>query len=187
MELKKTAAKPKKHVFRVGDTVKIVNPEVFLRCGYPKTKQSVQKEDITPEQYAKIDLLLNELGLSPGTDYYYSNRVNRKIKEKIIDAISYGLLDKMAYGGREKQIYTENQPKLQDRIVKILSKKVVRTGKYVAASDTQSWDGEHEYCPAYLENVKSHVILELDIWNESQNEICSSWNVWIEEKNVVAV
>jgi hypothetical protein len=177
--------KVKKHIFRVGEAVKIVTPETFLRVGYPKTKKDIEKE-LTPEQYSKIDDLLREFGLS-NDGIYNTDYIKTKVRAKVIDAIAYGVLYKQGYGGRDRTIHTENLPELAGRTARIQSKKVVRTGKYEPGTMGCDSDGYNDYDPAYLSNCKSHVILELDMINHSENKIWSGMRVQIEEKNVESV
>ena len=43
-------------VFKIGELVKIINPEVFVRCGYPFDKKYAKENLITKEETEKISL-----------------------------------------------------------------------------------------------------------------------------------
>lgn len=54
----------KKEVIRVGDKVKVVNPMIFVRCGYPLTKQLIIDTVMTKEQKnAIIELLRTKFNI----------------------------------------------------------------------------------------------------------------------------
>jgi hypothetical protein len=162
--------KVKKIVFKVGDSVKIINPEIFIRCGYPWSKKYVEENIITPEERQKIANLLG---------YEFVELVGDRAWKSysiILGALAYNKLRANNFGGRERSIYTENRTELKDKIFKVSGKKTVKTGKYVSGSCY-----EDDYEPAYLECEKTHVILSV----YDDDFICSDFQ--IEEKNVEKV
>ena len=54
----------RKNVIRVGDKVKIINPEIFIRVGYPLTTEMIKESHITEEQKALLDKLMTTVGMS---------------------------------------------------------------------------------------------------------------------------
>lgn len=148
-------SKTKKTVYRVGDTVVVKNPEVFVRCGYPLTKADALKQI----DHKQLDEALFALGI------YHENPAFEEIK----DRVAYGWLHNRQFGGRERRIFTETKSELVGRKFKVSHKKVVKTGTYKPSWGGQSYHtGEYDYEPAYLENEKAHVILFLypaDSWD----------------------
>ena len=49
-------------IIRVGDKVRIVNPEMFVRCGYPMTKQDAREEVFSRFSQQAIQLMRDTLG-----------------------------------------------------------------------------------------------------------------------------
>lgn len=189
--MKSTDIKSKKTVFKIGDRVRIINPEIFIRCGYSLTKEIAKNTLITKEEKDKIASLvggvldLRALGLdSFGYDFGGSN-TKLKVFDKILDELAYYKLVQNSFGGNERKIHTEFNPKLKDQICVVDSKKVYRTGIYHNASTYSGWEGGYDYTPAYLENVKSHVIL--DVYCETPGLEINYYNLRIEDKNVEKV
>ena len=52
----------RKNVIRIGDKVKIINPEIFQRVGYPMTTQIIKESHITDEQRRLLDKLMETTG-----------------------------------------------------------------------------------------------------------------------------
>ena len=49
--------KKKEQVIRIGDRIKVINPEIFMRCGYPLTIQDGIKM-LSPEEIKCINQLV---------------------------------------------------------------------------------------------------------------------------------
>lgn len=181
---------PKKQVYHINDRVKIVNPEEFERCGYPLTTQIVKDTLITKEQKDKINDLLTCFKLN--TPIYSSIIVehitDNKYYQEILQTLARGVLCQNKWGGNEKKIYTKRREELKGREGCVISKKVKRTGFYEPAASYQGYyDDYPEHEPAYLAVSKSHVILELELCNNTDNRIVGYETIWIEEKNVELV
>lgn len=167
----------KKHrklpVYHIGDLVKIIKPEIFIRCGYPKTKKDFS---VTLEERERIRGLLESLGIENNDFLYYryDNGLN-----KICDEISYLRLAKAGFGGNSREIHTTQDFNLLNIVGKVMSKRIVKTGVYDYGFIDYSGDSN----PPYLKNEESHVILTLDIHN-SYSSLIPYIMVEIEEKNV---
>lgn len=179
--------KTKKQVYHIHDKVKIINPAVFIRCGYPLTKNLIKEHHITEEEKLKIMKLVESFGLlkypAEVTNYVESNGYY----EKILDIIAGGRLKQKGFGGRERSIHTQNREELRGFLGHIESKKIVKTGKYCPGSSRgYSYFYDYDYDPPYLEHEKSHVILSLSIYDPKRlsNQIAPYETIWIEEKNV---
>ena len=139
-----------KKIFRINDKVQIINPEIFVRCGYPLAKEDIKNKEITAEERQKIANLLG-CAFVEDIDYF-------SIYEKMLDNLAYYKLKKKRFGGKERRIHTENKPEYKDNFGTIIGKKIVKTGDY--ESGYINYDN---YYSPYLENEKSHVILYINM------------------------
>ena len=143
----------KKYVIRPGDTVRIINPEFFLRCGYPLSLKDGIKMVLEDEKDKELfHGLCDHFGISitnPRKDYY-----------RIIDILAYYKIRNSGFGGRERKIYTRKVEEAKGHEFTVLSKKMVMTGHYVPGTNFSYFD-ECEHEPPYLEGAKSHMILYL--------------------------
>jgi len=137
-----------KEIFRINDKVQIINPEIFVRCGYPLAKEDIKNKEITAEERQKIANLLG-CAFVEDIDYF-------SIYEKMLDNLAYYKLKKKRFGGKERRIHTENKPEYKDNFGTIISKKIVKSGDYNYGRE--DCEGDY-YSPPYLTNEKSHVIL----------------------------
>lgn len=178
--------------FRPGDLVKIINPQVFLRVGYPLTIQIARETLITNEERKKVLELLNRPDVL--LEHLNDNSLDplgpsrTRTYDKIIDALAYLKVAENDFGGREKKIYTEERLELKDQSFCILSKRVVVTGVYNSGGGGYDYNGEYEYEPAYLSNSKANILLKLPCLVDSPINDYSAWPEFeIEAKNVELV
>jgi hypothetical protein len=151
-----------------GDWVRIDNPEMFVRCGYPFSKEDMRKE-IEREHLIDIEDFIDRIGWGkPEKEMSLSRKFNPnqgldRSTRKIIDILAYERLKAKGFGGRERQIHTEYAPDMKGKIFKILDTKCCMTGKYFAPSGGYDpWSGGYDYEPGGLLNQKCHRILRLD-------------------------
>lgn len=164
----------KKQVFKIGEKVKIINPEFFIRCGYNLTIQDGLNM-ITPEERQVILKMLDKK-----SQFNYSYHGGDKIFDKILNEIAYSKIRGMGFGGKERKIFTKRIENLTNGTGTIISKKTVKTGKYESGY-VSGWETP-EYNPPFLGNEKTHIILSLDLV-ENPDEIYLD-ALRIEEKNV---
>ena len=122
---------------KVNDSVKIIEPKFFIRCGYPLTIKSIQKdlfkdnsqnkqiitdmlEHFDIKCYSK-ELLLEDMDLSGG------------ILGDIEVLIARWILVQKKWGGRNRDIYTVEIPQLKNEIFKVQFIKACYTGIYQPA------------------------------------------------------
>jgi len=175
--------KSKKIVFRPGDKIKIVNPEIFVRCGYTLNKEEGLKL-ITEEEKKKVSELV-ELNY-PLTDLFYqysnsSDMAKTRVYDEILDRLAYLKIKQAGFGGQDRKIFTKLEEKYKDSICVVDSKRVVNTGIRDCHQEGDWETGYYASIP-YLRRQKSHVILKVSIY---QNEYINWENFEIEEKNVV--
>ena len=162
----------RKDVIRICDRVKIINPQIFLRCGYPLTKQIIKDTVITEEQKDLIEEMFKLFGVHScrqSSDIFLATDIkNDRYYEKVLDVMAEVVLGQKQWGGSDRSIYTENRPDLLNISGQVISKKIVKTGRYTSGhSSCNYYGGYDDYDPPYLENETSHVILKVCVGNPS--------------------
>jgi len=159
--MKRTSNK-RKDVIRIGDNIKVITPEIFVRCGYPLTKQIVMDTIITKEQREAIRTMFKAFGIPIIKDYPdnilevdETNSFN-----KVLDTMAGIILVQKNWGGKERNTFTETKSELLDVIGNVIGKRIVKTGTYNSGHTHRYYDGEFDYDPAYLSNEASHIILK---------------------------
>jgi len=178
-------------IIRVGDYVKIVNPDMFIRCGYPLSKMDMVKE--VEEHFSKIieDLAYSvakgdvfvqrdDKGLYPGQKDNFiitplSELRSRGVNREIIEALAVKRLFARDFGGNVRSIHTKRRSEFQGAFSKVVGIKFVKTGTRVSGFSSRSsyYDSEIEYSPPYLEHEKTHKILRVWVGNKFQD---SNWD-----------
>ena len=163
-------------VIRVGDRVKIINPEVFLRCGYPL---SVETE--TEEIKKLFGVTIEDLVYSCTSDHFmqrnekglYENNLAIPITpntvqlgafNKIAKALGYVRVKAKKFGGNERKIFTEIHDELKGKEGRVEKTKFVRTGVYVRGSGYSD-----DYERPYLSEEKLHKILTLALFDSKES------------------
>ncbi len=152
---------------KINDFVRIDNPEMFVRCGYPIGIQDV-RELIRKNNMSDITDLINKVIGQNDCDILprllRSDGVRETSIRKIIDVLAYEKLRNDGFGGRERTIHTLYDENQKGKIYQVIGTKRCVTGTYVPPSGGyEYYSGEYEYEPAYLMNDKSHRILILSI------------------------
>lgn len=138
---------------RRGDVVRIVNPEIFVRCGYPIDYKE-ESQRIAEEKKLEIELFFHALGLGTPTE--------EEIK-RVANAVTYSSLQHKRFGGNERKIYTKRDPELEGLVAEVTDVRLVKTGVRVPGRFySGGYWGEDEYEPPFLDEVKTHRILTLD-------------------------
>lgn len=153
----------KKEVIRPGDVVKIVNPEFFIRCGYPLSLKDGIKlimEDEKDKEY--FEKLCNRFGIMGRSLASLDNIRLPKDYYKILDILAYWKIRRKGFGGNERKIYTRRVEEAKGHEFEVSRKKMVVTGSYVHGHEDREWESGHiEYEPPYLADMESHMILYL--------------------------
>ena len=192
---KKRIRKLSPNIIRIGDTVKIINPEIISRIDYPMSFEDARKE-VKELYHNEIIELLNK------TVYKQTLKTSSKFKllladisvkgwsgdvtyEKIVSTLSWIHIRCKGFGGKEKKIYSEIRQELIGITAKVRNIMIRKTGIYFAPSGGyNSYDGEYESEPGGLDNEKTHKILELDYWINEIVAIGSNYYIQIEACNV---
>jgi hypothetical protein len=168
-------AEEKKKVYRKGDTVRIVTPEFFVRCGYERNLSS--EIDVVLEKFtAGIQGLMLEAGVpeESRTCRHRETTVGR-VLYRIAAELAHARLQESGYGSKTRKIYTAEEPEYAGRKATVWGKKTVKTGRYYAP---YGWGDDYE--PGGLDNEQTHVILYVQVGTTSTFK-------WIEAKNVEAI
>ncbi len=156
-----------KNTIRVGDTVRIVDPQVVYRFGYPLNTNLIKKQ-FTDEENKSIRRFVDKfMGINyddPNMDLVLLG--NESIYEemsinKIKDALAYIRLKQLNHGGKIRSLYTKDMPEIKTAVATVKSRKVVKTGTRVPPSGSFDYWGEYDFESGYLEDEKTHVLFEL--------------------------
>ena len=161
-------------IIRVDDRVKIINPEIVIRIGYPmsfdEACEEVDKlyrneiiEFLNKTIYQQKDVPLYKLTLAS----YINEKeyIKSQTYKKIIKALAYEHMQQKEFGGREKKIYTKVRQELLGITSTVRNISIKKTGIYFAPSGGyDSYSGEYDFEPGGLDKEKTHKILELDYW-----------------------
>lgn len=147
-------------IIRVGDKVKVVDPYVFIRCGYPWNKEYVKRNVITDYDKERVISLMKDLGCwHRYPDEVFCEEYSSDIFEEIIDRLAYGILRQRKFGGKSREIYTEYDEFKLNKVYTVFSKRMVKTGTRVGGTQS-GYEGE-EYDSPHLDGEKTCVILNL--------------------------
>ena len=179
----------KRNIIRTRDKIKIINPEIIDRWGYPLTTQIVKDTLITQEHKDAIYAMLAKFRGCPQPPLVLPNDADDydETYEKVLHTMAYEIVKKNRFGGRDRKLFTTMRESLRNKTANVMERKVIKTGKYHSGGGYQSCDGDWDYEPAYLENEKTHVLYRIYL-NYGQENVCENINVngdiWIERKNV---
>lgn len=155
----------KRNIIRVGDRVKIVNPEKFIRCGYP-FDVAAERDRIMSRHAHVLHTLINVIDPknAQSADLVFNEQLppNYPGLIDVAHALAKIVCVRNGFGGRTRAVHTERVDWLTGVTCEVHSKRVVKTGEYFAPSGGyDSWVGEHYYEPGGLTDEKTHVILTL--------------------------
>lgn len=145
---------------RYNDTVKVLTPTFVTRVGYPK---------IADDFMAEAEKTLIEKGLlkyHSGTSYRsliaYEHVERPRAERDFIRKYALLLLRKAGWGGRDRTLHTYEAPEFLGKELRVVGKKVVKTGIHVGPSThvSNGWDGvDYDYDPGGLGDEKTHILL----------------------------
>jgi len=182
-------------IIRRNDAVKIIKPDLFLRCGYPLSLKDMVRE--IDAHYGEIieDLVYsvgkgdkfmrrNEKGfyedgvnLIPALKIKSESDVRNNPRYEILKMFAYPRLVAKQFGGNQRTIHTEYHEELKDRVTTVYNINFVKTGiRQPSWRSGNMYDG-YEYEPPYLENQETHKILELAIPVDFKTKVFTSITV----------
>ena len=172
-------------VYHVDDEVRILNPAIVTRVGYPLTKQDAL--DAVEKEFAEtIRGFMVSVGAAQTDDLYFNSpEYDPLLYGDLLNVMASRWLRVKGYGGKERKIYTEVDEGIQSTTWRVLSKRNVKTGIYNRGGYSGGYDGEPDYDPPYLGNERTHVLLALEPTTLTLDEI--PWRIEIEAANVELV
>jgi hypothetical protein len=174
--------KPLLPVYSVGERVRIVNPIIVDRVGYPLTPAMVYNELNTSENRQRIIDMLSDFDVPVGREHFdvFSGTIPPNEVEGVLKVISYYTVRVRHFGGPERSLHTREIPHLKDVEVFVDEKKTVRTGTRIPG-----WGNGEDWESAYLDKPKSHVLLRFYADDkDSKGQLCIGKEMWIESCNV---
>ena len=147
----------------IGSKVKIINPVFVTRVGYPKTADDFLDKAERVLQESKLVGPKKWNGLNG-----YGPQRRHWRYEKLIRAYANILLAENNWGGRERTIHTVKYPQFEGQEVTVIDNRAAKTGKYYSASSSYSYEGDYDYEPAGLADMKHHNLVAVDMYNCKQ-------------------
>jgi len=170
-----------KSIYREGAKFRVINPEVFVRCGYPetvesaiiklkmehllKTGESIEKtlwKSIPSFGYDKDALKEDALGFKLRDKYDPDG-----YKQVVYQLGRIYLRDVLHFGGGERKLYTKTVERLDGEIVTYdgdRKNKVHKTGTYSKGWSGCDYWGEWDSEPTTLEDQKTHLLIPCYDW-----------------------
>lgn len=174
-------------VIRIGDHVRIIKPDIFVRCGYPLSKEQAVS-DVSKLFGGIVEDLV--FSVHNGDKFIKSDKpifpdsgIERQCK-KILSDLAYVRLMGKNFGGTKRSIYTKTEPNLIEKNARVQNIKFVQTGEYIRGYGGRGWFEDDDYYPPYLSGSKSHKILFVDVDYDSNSAWSSYGIIAIEAINV---
>jgi len=153
----------RKDIIRVGDMVRVITPEVFVRCGYPLDfKEAREHVDAEMEQSIwDIIKALSTMGDKRRNDRIFKRKP--RVYRRILNALTYDYVSLKGFGGNERSIYTRSVPELAGSMRSVCGIRYVKTGTRYAGYGGKSFGfGDYDdYEPPGLANAKTHKLLRI--------------------------
>lgn len=153
-----TPVKPNPPI-RKGDRVRIVTPEMFVRCGYPKSlDEAIYEFELAHGE--ELQEFLRSLGHGKFSNMRMEGDVLTRLYKKVRRELAHAQLKKEHYGGCLRSIHTKHEERWKDKEMLVTGVRFVVTGYY----ERGGWIGglgEEEYEPPCLGDQKRHKILRL--------------------------
>lgn len=132
---------------KVGDIVKIVNPEMLIRVGYPETLESA-KEKLNDWVKAKTG---KDIYADIKAHYPFLLDLNGEILKEFAKQFNKNHLK---FGGNDRKVYTKRVDEYENKFAKIIGRKTRQTG-------TREANNKPKGRRYILNYQKTHVFFEL--------------------------
>lgn len=137
----------KKPIYRPGDRVVIMQPQVFVRCGYPFDIVA-ETDRILNEHEPDIWELIGRIDPSEKPRRIFTENDMRAVASRLARIVA----QRRGYDGNERRIYTRFEAEILSKEGTVYSKRVVKTGtRYGRGIDYDN----------HLADEKTHVILQV--------------------------
>lgn len=155
----------KKSTVRIGDFVDIVDPRLFVRCGYPMYLPDVQKQlaDDRNLQYEITKLIALVARVPTANAHTLGADTWQRARTRILFELAEVKAKQEGFGGDTRSIYlTEPDLALQGQRVRVVGRRLVKTGKRFGPSGGCDYFGEYDYEPGGLDDAQTHTILSFE-------------------------
>jgi hypothetical protein len=151
LEEKVNIMSKRKDVIRINDRVKIINPERFVRVGYPLTKEMMwgkitdEQKNCIHEMFRKFDIISNPTDTEVYAHFGIDNKLDDGAYERVMDVMAGVLLKKAGWGGKDRKLFTERDERYLGATGKVFDKRVVKTGTYTSGHTYSSYYNGDDY------------------------------------------
>lgn len=161
-----------KHVYRRDDRVVIVEPLVVTRVGYPLSLEDGLKH-VEPLIGKDLVALFAKAGARAHCCYDLAGGLAASDRDydAALRAIAHSWLKAEGFGGPQRTIHTDLREQLRGLEARVTGKRTVRTGVRHSGCGS-GWEGD-DGSPPELRDVRSHVLLELEVYTEPSQEVFS--------------
>lgn len=161
-----------KYIYRIGDLVEIVNPEIYVRIGYPYSYEVAKSElesifldDVIKFKDAVYTKLTNTIKNPEFESIRMLDKDFIKISEDrfvkvLLKTISYEKVYFEKFGGLLRNVVTKYDEEYKGCCGVILKKKIVQSGKYNVTSTYDIKLKKYKYNKR-LDMYNRHVILDV--------------------------
>lgn len=146
----------KKPIYRPGDRVVIMQPQVFIRCGYPFDIVA-ETGRILNEHEQDIWELIGKIDPSEKPRRIFTENDMRAVASRLARIVAM----RRGYDGNERRIYTRFEADILGKEGTVYSKRVVKTGNRYGPSSGQDYNGDWYGDPGGLSDEKTHIILQV--------------------------
>lgn len=146
----------KKPIYRPGDRVVIMQPKVFVRCGYPFDVVA-ETDSILSHHQTHIQELIEKIDQHGQPDRYGNETDMRAVASRLARIVAV----RRGYDGNDRRIYTKFESGILGKEGTVYSKRVVKTGTRYGPSSGQDYNGEWYGDSGGLSDEKTHVILRV--------------------------
>jgi hypothetical protein len=168
----------KQPVYRIGDHVTIVDPQLVVRVGYPlglaAGRDYIMRNhlDAVKELFSKVGGLLYPpfTGFVLGTRADYSREFN-----KVVDSLAYAYICSMGHGGSARSVHAVEVPGLAGTSALVVGRKVAYSGIRRSESEDEG--------PSF-KRTAAHVLLEVALDRCIEIGGVSEGTAWIEASRV---
>lgn len=162
-------AKQKKHVYRIGDVVRIVEPKFVERVGYPLIWPMLMEEFEAKLDQVRDAMQLAVYGGVLEDEAFMSKSMETNATDRdFLKGVCMAAVRMRGFGGDERSIYYHEAGMFEHSRgleTVVHRKRTVKTGTRFAGHATYSYEGEYDYENGGLNNEATHVLLYTD-WGE---------------------
>lgn len=140
----------KRDILREGDRIKVIDPRIVIRVGYPKCHADFI-EEVTVKHKTAVEALFK----------------TKRMRKRAYSNLAYEALGAASFGGLQRSVHLCNKPEILGFEATVRSAHTVVTGKYYPPCSSRSYEGEYDYEPGGLSNCV--YVRLVSIWYQWEN------------------